>query len=582
MLKPFRIAQAQINCTVGDLTGNTSKICQWIQRARALNADLVSFPELAITGYPPEDLLLKPQFIADNIEALRVVAAEAQGIVVVVGFVDHAKGLYNAAAVLSQGTIRGIYHKRHLPNYGVFDEKRYFSSGRDQQVMVVNGVTVGLNICEDMWTARGPTRVQASGGATVVVNISASPYQIGKLDERERMLRTQATRNLVIVAFNNLVGGQDELVFDGRSMIVDHEGCLLAKGKAFEEDLVVADVDIQNVLEARKHTRARSTKPAARMQSVSRIVCSEKPYAGTRVNVSPSLGKTLTTDEEVYRALCLGIHDYMSKNGFSKVVIGLSGGIDSALTAALAVDALGQGAVVGVFMPSRHTSRASCVDVDALVRNLGIDLRTISIDKAYTMFLTMLSDAFQGTQTDTTEENLQARIRGNILMALSNKFGWLVLSTGNKSEMSVGYATLYGDMAGGLSVLKDVPKTMVYHLARLRNAMAASEGIPEHTLQRAPTAELRDDQTDQDTLPPYDVLDPILEAYVEGNHAVDGIAAMGFDASTVELVGRMVDGCEYKRRQAPVGIKITPRALGKDRRMPVTNRYPRNLVGPAE
>ena len=573
MLKPFRIAQAQINCTVGDLTGNTKKICQWIQRARALNADLVSFPELAITGYPPEDLVLKPQFVVDNVEALQVVAADAKGIVVVVGFVDNANGLYNAAAVLSQGKIRAIYHKRHLPNYGVFDEKRYFCPGRDQHVIVVNGVSVGVNICEDMWTARGPTRIQALAGATVIVNINASPYQIGKVDERERMLRTRATRNLVIVAFNNLVGGQDELVFDGRSMIVDHEGHLLAKGKVFEEDLVVADLDIQRVLESRKHKRPRSTKPTTRTQSVTRIVCSEKPYAGTRVNVSSSVGETLTTAEEVYRALCLGIRDYVSKNGFSKVVIGLSGGIDSALTAALAVDALGQGHVMGVFMPSRHTSHASRVDVESLVGNLGIDLRTISIDKAYTVFLTMLSDAFQKTRTDTTEENLQARIRGNILMALSNKFGWLVLSTGNKSEMSVGYATLYGDMAGGLSVLKDVPKTMVYRLSRFRNAMASSAVIPEHTLQRAPTAELRADQTDQDVLPPYDILDPILEAYVEGNHAVDRIAAMGFDASTVELVGRMVDGCEYKRRQAPIGIKITPRALGKDRRMPVTNRY---------
>ncbi len=570
----FRLAQAQINCTVGDLTGNTEKICQWIQRARSLNADLVSFPELAITGYPPEDLVLKPQFIADNINALQIVAAEAKGIVVIVGFVDDVKGLYNAAAVLAQGQVRGIYHKHHLPNYGVFDEKRYFHPGRDPYVIVVNGVSVGINICEDMWASRGPTRIQALAGATVIVNISASPYQIGKIEERERMLQARATRNLAVIAFNNLVGGQDELVFDGRSMIVDHEGHLLAKGKAFEEDLLVADVNIQNVLESRKRNQAgSSTVPSTRMRSVTRIVCSDIPYPGKRGNVSPSVGETLAPCEEVYRALCLGIRDYVSKNGFSSVAIGLSGGIDSALTAAVAVDALGPRQVLGVFMPSRHTSDASHGDVESLVRNLGIDLRTIPIEEAYTAFLNMLSNAFQGTQTDTTEENIQARIRGNILMALSNKFGWLVLSTGNKSEMSVGYATLYGDMAGGLSVLKDVPKTMVYRLARFRNAMAASAVIPEHTLQRAPTAELRADQTDQDVLPPYDILDPILEAYVEKNHAVDGIAAKGFDASTVEQVGRMVDGCEYKRRQAPVGIKITSRALGKDRRMPVTNRY---------
>ncbi|HIA14503.1 MAG TPA: NAD+ synthase [Nitrospirales bacterium] len=572
-MTPFRLAQAQINCTVGDLIGNTEKICQWIQRARALNADLVSFPELTITGYPPEDLVLKPQFVADNIDALQVVAAEAKGIVVVVGFVDYANGLYNAAAVLAHGKVQGVYHKHHLPNYGVFDEKRYFLTGREQHVLVVNGVSVGLNICEDMWAPRGPIRIQASGGATVIVNISASPYQIGKIDERERMLRTRAKRNLAIVAFNNLVGGQDELVFDGRSMIVDHEGHLLARGKAFEEDLVVADINIQDVLESRKHKQSRSDRPSTRMQSVTRIVCSDKPYAGTRVKVSPSVGETLTTCEEVYRALCLGIRDYVSKNGFSSVAIGLSGGIDSALTAALAVDALSPRQVLGVFMPSRHTSQASRVDVESLVRNLGIHLRTISIEEAYTAFLNMLSDAFQETKTDATEENIQARIRGAVLMALSNKFGWLVLSTGNKSEMSVGYATLYGDMAGGLSVLKDVPKTMVYRLARFRNAMTSSAVIPEHTLQRAPTAELRADQTDQDILPPYDILDPILEAYVEGNQAVAKIAALGFDASTVEQVGRMVDGCEYKRRQAPVGIKITSRALGKDRRMPVTNRY---------
>tara|TARA_B100001971_G_scaffold212579_1_gene243152 strand:- start:497 stop:2227 length:1731 start_codon:yes stop_codon:yes gene_type:complete len=573
VVTPFRIAQAQINCTVGDLAGNTEKICHWIQRARALNADLISFPELAITGYPPEDLLLKPQFVADNIDALQVVADEAKGIVVVVGFVDKANGLYNAAAILSQGKILGAYHKHCLPNYGVFDEKRYFRSGRRQHIIVVNGVSVGLSICEDMWTPRGPTRIQASAGATVIISINASPYQIGKVDERERMLRTRAMRNLVIVAFNNLVGGQDELVFDGCSMVVDHEGRLLAKGKAFEEDLVVVDLDIQKVLESRKQEQARSYKLSARTQSVTRIVCSGKPYTGKRVKVSPALGKTLTTLEEIYQALCLGIRDYVHKNGFSKVAIGLSGGVDSALTASLAVDALGSCHVLGVFMPSRHTSHASRVDVESLVRNLGIDLQTISIEKAYTAILDMLADAFQGTNIDTTEENLQARIRGNVLMALSNKFGWLVLSTGNKSEMSVGYVTLYGDMAGGLSVLKDVPKTMVYNLARFRNAIAPSAMIPEHTLHRAPTAELRAGQTDQDVLPPYDVLDQILESYVEGNHAVDEIAAMGFGTSTVEQVGRMVDGCEYKRRQAPVGIKITSRALGKDRRMPVTNRY---------
>ena len=573
MLIPFRIAQAQINCTVGDLTGNTAKVCQWVQRARALNADLVSFPELTITGYPPEDLVLKPQFVADNIDALQAVAVEAKGIVAIVGFVDNANGLYNAAAVLSEGQIRAIYHKHYLPNYGVFDEKRYFRRGRDCYVIVVNGVSVGVNICEDMWMSRGPTRIQAAAGATVIVNVSASPYQIEKVDERERMLRTRATRNVAIVAFNNLVGGQDELVFDGCSMIVDHAGCLLAKGKAFEEDLVVADLDIQDVLESRKHKQLQSTHPSTRTQSVTRIVCSQNPYVGKRVKISTAVGKTLTTLEQVYRALCLGIRDYVLKNGFSKVAIGLSGGIDSALTAALAVDALGARQVLGVFMPSRYTSHASRAGVESLVGNLGIDLWTIAIEKTYKAFLNTLSEVFQGTETDVAEENLQARIRGDVLMALSNKFGWLVLTTGNKSEMSVGYATLYGDMAGGLSVLKDVPKTLVYRLAQLRNARGPVAVIPEHTLQRSPTAELRVNQTDQDMLPPYDLLDPILEAYVERNDGVDQITSMGFDPTIVAQVSRMVDGCEYKRRQAPIGIKITLRALGRDWRMPVTNRY---------
>ncbi len=572
-MTPFRIAQAQINCTVGDLTGNTEKICQSIQQARSLNADIVSFPELAITGYPPEDLVLKPQFIADNIDALQVIAAEAKGIVVIVGFVDKVNGLYNAAAILSQGKVRGAYHKHHLPNYGVFDEKRYFRSGRDLHIIEVNGVSVGLSICEDMWTQRGPTRVQTLAGATVIISINASPYQIGKLDERERMLRTRATRNQVIIAFNNMVGGQDELVFDGCSMVIDHEGRLLAKGKAFEEDLVVVDLDIQKVEEFRKQKQSRLHKSSPRTQSVTRILCSFEPYVGKRIKVLPKFGPTLTILDEIYQALCLGIYDYVHKNGFSKVAIGLSGGIDSALTAALAVDALGSRQVLGVFMPSRYTSCESRFDVESLVHNLNINLRTISIEEAYTAVLNMLSEEFQGTTPGTTEENLQARIRGDVLMALSNKFGWLVLSTGNKSEMSVGYVTLYGDMAGGLSVLKDVPKTMVYNLARFRNEIASNAMIPEHTIHRDPTAELRDDQKDQDVLPPYAILDQILEAYVEGNHAMSEIVSMGFDASTVGQVGRMVDECEYKRRQAPVGIKITSCALGRDRRMPVTNRY---------
>ena len=476
----------------------------------------------------------------------------------------------------AQGKVQAVHHKRNLPNYGVFDEKRYFRPGRIRNIILVNGVSVGINICEDIWTSDGVARVQARSGAAVIVNISASPYQIGKIEQRKQMLRRRAIGNRVIMAFSNLIGGQDELVFDGCSMIIDHTGQLLAQGKAFEEDLIVADLDVKSVLEARKEMmRSHGLEQTHHMPTVMRIVCSMEPSVGKRARLSPSMGEALTIVEEAYRALRLGIRDYAYKNDFAKAVIGLSGGIDSALTAALAVDALGKNRVVGVFMPSRYTSRASCEAVDSLVRNLGITLKTISIEDAYTAFLTMLAGEFCQMEPDTTEENVQARIRGDVLMALSNKFGWLVLSTGNKSEMSVGYATLYGDMAGGLSVLKDVPKTMVYRLARFRNAMSSNDVIPEGVLQRAPTAELRADQMDQDSLPPYDVLDPIVEAYVERNAAVDHIAAMGFDVSTVEWVRRMVDRHEYKRRQSPIGIKITPRAFGKDWRMPVTNRYQR-------
>ncbi len=573
VLPPFRLAQAQINCIVGDLSGNTKKICHWIRTARDLHADLVSFPELTITGYPPEDLVLKPQFITDNLNALQVVAAEARGIVVVVGFVDRRRSIYNAAALCADGQVQVIHHKRHLPNYGVFDEKRYFNPGDARHVVEVNGVTIGVNICEDLWVGHGLARAQARNGATVIVNINASPFQAGKDDERERMVRARALQNTAIVAFNNLVGGQDELVFDGRGIIVDHTGCLLAKGKAFEEDLIVADLDIQGVLDARDRKNRQSKSPNGPRPTVTRVVCSGSPYSGSRVPVIPATREVLTPVDELYRALRLGIRDYVGKNGFSKVTIGLSGGVDSAVTATLAVDALGCDQVVGVFLPSRHTSAASQTDVEALAENLGIALHTISIEEPYAAYLNILSGAFAETEMDTTEENLQARIRGDILMALSNKFGWLVLSTGNKSEMSVGYATLYGDMVGGMAVLQDVPKTMVYTVAAFRNALMPEPVIPDHTLQRAPTAELREGQTDQDSLPPYAILDPILKAYVEGNRVVADIVAMGFDAPTVQQVGRMVDGCEYKRRQAPVGIKTTPRALGKDRRMPLTNRY---------
>ena len=581
-MRTFRIAIAQMNPTVGDIDGNVRRIRAWLREARKAKADLVAFPELAITGYPPEDLLLKPRFVADNRRALQEIVRHCRGLAAIVGYVSQSDGvdpkqarssvvsagaheLYNAAAVIVDRRLIATYCKWYLPNYGVFDESRYFHPGRRLPLIRLRGTMVGVNICEDIWLPDGPTGFQAAAGAEVIVNISASPFHLGKGLVRERMLATRAREHGVLLAYSNAVGGQDELVFDGNSVILDHQGEVIARGKVFEEDLIVADLNMEAVARARRTGRK---KPLPR-----RIASAVEIYAASLPSVKknpvraiPDVAAVPDQLEEVYLALTLGVRDYVRKNGFTRVVIGLSGGIDSALTVVLAVDALGAGNVSGLFMPSPYTSQESHEDVAELGATLGISVRTIPITTLFDHYRQALAETFAGRAPDTTEENLQARIRGNFLMAFSNKFGHLVLTTGNKSEMSVGYATLYGDMAGGFAVIKDVPKTMVYDLARLRNLRGTVPVIPKRTLDRPPTAELRPDQKDEDSLPPYEILDPILQAYVEEDRSLEEIVEAGYDRATVARVMRLVDGSEYKRRQAPIGIKITHRALGKDRR----------------
>ena len=566
-----------MNTSVGDLDGNAALVLKGLEAAREAHADLVVFPEMTITGYPPEDLLLRPQFITDNLAVLNRVVRKVKGIAAVIGFVDRQDDIFNAAAFVNGGRIVATHHKIHLPNYGVFDENRYFQPGTRCVTVVLNGITIGFNICEDIWFPEGPTRAQSLvGDAEIVVNISASPYHRSKLRFREEMLATRAMDNLVAVAYVNQVGGQDELVFDGNSLIVDQSGTLVARGRAFEEDLVVADVDADAVARARLHDthRRRARRVLERRGvTVDRVVLSARSRASHRHPVHGGLPAVPSPLEEVYRALVLGLSDYARKNGFEKVLLGLSGGIDSSVSAVLAVDALGAPNVVGVFMPSPYSSDESREDAQALARNLDIRFLTLPITPIFESYKAALASVFKDRQSDVTEENLQARIRGNLLMALSNKYGWLVLTTGNKSEMSVGYATLYGDMAGGFAVIKDVPKTLVYELARWRNAREADPVIPKRVFTRPPTAELRPNQTDQDSLPPYEVLDPIIRGYVEEDRSLDDLIAAGFDRRTVEHVVALVDRSEYKRRQSPPGVKITHRALGKDRRMPITNRY---------
>jgi NAD+ synthase (glutamine-hydrolysing) len=573
----LRIALAQINPTVGDFEGNVSKIIDYIEGSVKAGAQLVVFPELAITGYPPEDLLLKTHFIEDNLEALRKVQKKVKDIIAVVGFVDRRDDIYNAAAVVYNKKLVGTYHKMYLPNYGVFDEVRYFQAGRKCSVYRIGDVCFGVTICEDIWYPEGPARMQALAGAEVIININASPYRIGKNKFRENMLSTRASDSIAIVVYLNTVGGQDELVFDGDSLVLDENGNISARGRPFKEDLVIVDLDLDPVRRKRLHApRRRQEVVKLEKDAVEEIVIpvEEKVHKVRALPLLPSVGyKALKPVEEVYEALVLGTSEYVRKNGFRGVVIGQSGGIDSSLVSTIAADAVGRENVTGLFMPSPYTSKESKEDVFSLANNLGIKAVEVPVHSIFKSYLDALKEIFRGLRENVTEENIQARIRGNVLMAFSNKFGWLVLTTGNKSEMSVGYATLYGDMAGGFAVIKDVSKTMVYELCRWKNKREERIVIPERVIRKEPSAELKPNQKDIDTLPPYSLLDPVLKAYIEDDKGLDEILSLGCEAESVKKIIRMVDTSEYKRRQAPPGIKITQRAFGRDRRFPITNKY---------
>ena len=575
-MRRLRVGLAQINTTVGDFGGNSRKMLKAISNALALGVDLLTFPELATCGYPPEDLLLKPQFIKENLRSLDRLVKASSGITIIAGFVDDKDGLYNAAAIIHNGRLAGVYHKVYLPNYGVFDENRYFQAGKECPLYVIAGSSIGINICEDIGYEDGPATTQARSGAEVIINISASPYHYGKANSREKMLSARARDNIAIICYNNLVGGQDELVFDGNSMVLDEKGKLLARGNQFEEDLVVVDLDVDSVFQARRHDskwQKGFPLPEEQRWQTARVVVSETAPAAPKPPLPQRQPEAHDLQGEIYGALVLGTADYVHKNGFAKVVIGLSGGIDSGLVAAIAVDALGPKNVVAVAMPSRYSSPGSLSDAKLLSRNLGIRLMTIPIERVFQAYLDELTEAFAGAEPNVAEENIQARIRGNLLMALSNKFGWLVLPTGNKSEMATGYTTLYGDMAGGFAIIKDVPKTLVSQLARHRNSVAGFALIPTSIIEKAPSAELRPNQEDSDTLPPYNLLDPALTAYVEEDKSVDQIIAMGISEKVIRKAAQLVDSSEYKRRQAPPGIKITPKAFGRDRRLPITNKF---------
>jgi NAD+ synthase (glutamine-hydrolysing) len=573
LIPPLRLALAQIDCRVGDLEGNAARIAARIAEARDAGAELVLFPELAVTGYPPEDLLLKEHFLQAAGEAVADLAREAQGIVVLVGFPERADDVHNALAVLAAGELQAVYRKSVLPNYGVFDEQRYFQVGDGGAVLELGDARLGLTICEDIWTPGPPASDEALAGAALILNASASPYHAGKGIERERMLVQRARDNLCAVAFCNAAGGQDELVFDGHSLLIDHEGTVLARAPQFAEALTVGTVDLQAALTARlRDTRLRP--PVRRtLPEVRRIGPLARREDTGHDMVGGEVAPLLEPEAEVYAALVLGTRDYVEKNGFAHAVIGLSGGIDSTLTLLLAVDALGTERVTAVTMPSRFSSSGTRDDAKVLAANLGVELLEIPIGSAMEVYDALLTGAFAGREPDITEENLQARIRGNLLMALSNKFGWLVLTTGNKSENAVGYSTLYGDSAGGFAVIKDVPKTLVYRLTDYRNARDGDHPVPRSIIDRPPSAELRDDQVDADSLPDYDTLDAILEGYIEEDLDPEQLERMGLPTEAIERVVALVDRAEYKRRQAPPGIKITPRAFGRDRRMPITNAY---------
>jgi NAD+ synthase (glutamine-hydrolysing) len=567
----LRVALAQLNPTVGDLKGNLEKMCNAYDRAEAAGCDIVAFPELSTTGYPPEDLVLKPVFVGDNLDALATLAARTGQCAAVVGFVDQDRDLYNAAAVCANGEILGKYHKRLLPNTAVFDEARYFTPGYESdplELYVIGGVKVGISICEDIWSPFGPVAEQAAAGAELSININGSPFRTGKSVDRERMLATRATDSHCAIVYVNQVGGQDELVFDGGSLVIDHEGILLARAAQFEDELLIVDLPIPPVY------RKRLLDPRGHLTEalLPTVEVSASPVHNND-HLTASIAEPLDRDRELYDALVLGTRDYCVKNGFTDVVIGLSGGIDSTIVACIAADALGADHVHGVSMPSRYSSDHSKSDAQLLAENLGIGYRTVSIEPAFQAYLDKLEPSFEGREPGLTYENLQSRCRGQLLMALSNEFGWMVLTTGNKSELAVGYFTIYGDSVGGYAVIKDVLKTRVYELCRYVNRTAGREIIPEHVITKPPSAELRPDQRDDQSLPPYEVLDPILELYVEHDRTAGEIVELGYDEEMVRRITRLVDIAEYKRRQSPPGVRVSRKAFGKDRRLPITHGY---------
>jgi NAD+ synthase (glutamine-hydrolysing) len=566
----LRVALCQIDTVVGDIDGNVGRVLDALAEAELVGADLAVFPELALTGYPPEDLLVEPAFVAANLRGLERVCESTDRCAAIVGYVEEDVDLYNAAAVCAGGKLHGSWRKVLLPNYGVFDEARYFSPGAGGgPLYVIGGARVGVTICEDGWSPSGPISQLAAAGAELVVSCNASPYRKGIATMREAMFSTRAADASCPIAYVNLVGGQDELVFDGGSMVIAADGALVASASQFAECVTVCDVDLHPVFRKRLlDPRGRADRSRAPLAVVSEQRGEPRPPLPP-----PQITPRLEPAEEVYAALTTATHDYVVKNRFQGVLVGLSGGVDSSLVATIAVDALGAAAVRGVLMPSRYSSEGSVADAQALAANLGIDTLTIPIEGPHAAFLELLEPVFAGRQPDLTEENVQSRVRGVILMSLSNKFGSLVLTTGNKSEVAVGYATLYGDMAGGFAVIRDVPKTLVYELCEMRNARAARPLIPEAVLTKPPSAELRPDQRDDQSLPPYEVLDPILEGYVEQDRSVPELVAAGFDEATVRRVIRLVDRAEYKRRQGPPGPRITSRGFGKDRRMPITNGF---------
>lgn len=567
-----RIALAQINCRVGDIHGNVSKIISRIKEAKQADADIVVFPELATTGYPPEDLLLKESFIKDNMNAVAEIKGFTKSIIAVVGFVESDSTIYNSAAIIQNGEIAGVYRKSHLPNYGVFDENRYFKSESSVSVYRFGALTFGVNICEDIWHLGNPAKKQvSSGNSQLIINISSSPYHFKKPEEREKMLIKRASRYGCHLAFCNLAGGQDELVFDGNSCVIDNTGEVISRAAQFQEDMLLTDVDIKKPLK-KKNKGSGADKVSPKNRAVQSVKL-QPPKNKVKRSIMHRKNEFKSEEREVFDALVLGTRDYAVKNGFKKTIIGFSGGIDSSLVAVIAAEALGARNVIGIIMPSKYSSKGSVQDSLILAKNLGIETRTIPINKIFNSYLKSLEVHFSNRPFNKAEENIQARIRGNILMSLSNKFGYLVLTTANKSETSVGYSTLYGDMAGGFAVIKDIPKMLIYRLAQFYNGEKSRDVIPTSVITKPPSAELRPGQRDTDSLPPYEELDRILKYYIEDDLSVKEIINRGEDENTVKQVAKMVDQNEYKRRQSPVGIKITSKAFGKDRRMPITMGY---------